>query len=152
MATPTTRLNLFIDLSLGTVPVDIEDPAVYEALINIHNTIEALSFASVNDSEGGFAGYLARERAIFPITADYNITNLDRTILIDASANDVTAFLPAASAVTGFFYDIKCIDDTFTAAFDTIGADEMDGETAAFELILHETVTVKSDGANWWII
>lgn len=152
MATPSTRLNIFIDLNLGTVPLEIEDSAVYEALVNIHNTIEALSFASINDSEGGFAEYLARERSIITITTDYNITNVDKTIKVDASANDVTSFLPTASAVTGYVYEFKCVDDTFTATIDTVGADKLDGSTAAFELILHESITVKSDGTDWWII
>lgn len=153
MATPSTRLNILLDLHLGTVPSDIQDPAVYEALINIHNTLETLAFTSVGESEeGGFTEYLARERAISVITTNYNITSADKTILLDASANTVTGVLPTASAVTGYVYEIKCVDDTFTATVDTVGADKLDDSAAVFELILHESITVKSDGTDWWII
>ena len=89
--------------------------------------------------------------AISTKLADYTITEDDSMVLLDGTANTVTATLPTAVGITGREYSIKCIDDTFTTDFATNGAEEVDGSSVNIGLINMEVITVKSDGANWWI-
>jgi len=83
-------------------------------------------------------------------TADYTILDDDHTILIDGTSNTVTITLPNASTVTNNVYNIKCINDTFTV--DISSAQNIDGDSANIELINMESITLQSDGSNWWII
>ncbi len=151
MADPSTEYENAVDLTLGNVP-QVEDPEVYEALLTIHNAIETLATTSVTVIGGELADFLVKFRNIIEITADYIPSLLDGTILIDASANNVTVTLPSAAAVPGYRYDIKVIDDTNAAAVTSGAGDLLDEDAADFEMILHETITVKSDGTDWWII
>lgn len=149
---PTTEYENAVDLTLGNVPNDITDPAVYQALLTIHNAIETLADGSITIIGGEFLDFITKFRATIVATADYSPTLLDGTILIEASANDVTITLPAANTVPGYRYDIKVINDTNIAAVAPTAGDLLDDDAADFEMILHETITVKSDGTNWWII
>lgn len=150
--TPTTEYENAVDLTLGNVPQDITDPEVYEALLIIHNAIEALAEGSITIIGGILDDFITKFRATIVADADYAPTILDGTIFIDASANNVTVTLPIASEVPGYRYDIKVIDDTNVAAVVPTAGDLLDTEAADFEMILHETITVKSDGTDWWII
>jgi len=149
---PTTEYENAVDLTLGNVPNNITDPAVYDALLTIHNAIESLADGSITIIGGEFLDFITKFRATIVVTADYSPTLLDGTIFIDASANDVTITLPIASEVPGYRYDIKIIDDTNVAAVAPTAGDLLDDDAADFIMYLHETITVKSDGTDLWII
>jgi len=84
--------------------------------------------------------------------ADYTATNDDNTILAKALTNTITITLPTAIDNTGKVFTIKCIDDTFTVDVETLGIQEIDGSSSNFVLYLHEALTLRCDGANWWLI
>ena len=152
MTTPSTQFESLVDLGLDIVPQEIEDRAVYEALVNIHNAIEAITYSATGVGAGGFADFLARYLAITTKTASYGLTAADRTIFIDSSVEEVTILLPTASALTGYEYAIKCIDDTNGALVATTAPDKLDDSSVDFSLYLHESIVVRSDGTDWWII
>ena len=85
-------------------------------------------------------------------TSDYTATIYDYTILADGTSNTVTITLPTAVGITGRIYNIKCIDDTSVCDVDPNGTEEIDGVSTNFDLINGESITIQSDGANWWII
>lgn len=92
---------------------------------------------------------------IYPLATkvtDYTATTSDYTILVDTNSGNVTITLPAAASNTGRVFVIKCIDATNTCDIDPNGTEEIDGDNSNFELILHETIMIQSDGSNWWII
>ena len=85
-------------------------------------------------------------------TTNYTLNDEDYTILLDGTSNTVTATLPTAVGITGRIYNIKCIDDTNQCDIDPDGIEEIDSNNANFILTKHETITIQSDGSNWWII
>lgn len=89
---------------------------------------------------------------ITTITSDTTLTDDHFTVLIDATSNDVTASLPAASGCTRRIYKIKRIDNSaYTADVDGDGTETIDGELTR-ELLQYECITVQSDGSTWHII
>jgi hypothetical protein len=90
--------------------------------------------------------------SIINTNVDYTIGRIDDTILLDGSNNTVTAFLPTAIGIKGEIYNIKCIDDTFACDVETDGTEEIDDDSANFDLIKDEVINIQSDNVNWWII
>ena len=57
MASPTNTYDSLIDLSLGHVPTDIQDPAVYKELLDIHNALERMVAAFTDSTPGIVASH-----------------------------------------------------------------------------------------------
>jgi len=75
-------------------------------------------------------------------------------ILVDASDNDITITLPAASANPGRYYYIKKIDSSgnkVTIKGDT-ATETIDGEDDIDINLQYAYVAVLCDGTEWWII
>lgn len=83
-------------------------------------------------------------------TGDHTITSDDYTIMADASSSAVTLTLPS-SPEAGRIYHIKCIDNTNTVTLDSNG-NNIDGDSSNIILIEYETITVQSDGSDWYIL
>lgn len=82
------------------------------------------------------------------ITNNYNITTNDMVILANAS---LTATLPViTSVVTGKTYTIKKISNSGTVII--TGASNIDGNTSVTLNQQYQSITITSDGSNWWII
>lgn len=79
------------------------------------------------------------------------LDNLERlTTLVDTTAGDVTETLPAASASEGQILRYKK-----TAGANVVilsAAEGIDGSTTASFSRLYESVSVQSDGTQWWIV
>ena len=54
--------------------------------------------------------------------------------------------------ITGRMYTITCIDDTFTVDVDPDGSEEINGDSANFELLNGESITIQSNNVGWRII
>ena len=122
----------------------------------------------VNDPDGLFSGVLQQTivtdgnlfgtvvgEYLAPFTtktANYTITTADHTILIDASISVVTLLMPTAIGVAGREYDIKKIDSSRNVvSIVAYGDEEIDGDGSINLTNQYEAITLKSDGANWWI-
>ena len=82
------------------------------------------------------------------ITATTVVTARSGTILVDTTAGDVTVTLPA----NGLTYRIKRITagaNTLTVA---TAAGDIDGAATATIATQYESITLKSDGADYWIV
>ena len=91
----------------------------------------------------------------FPISTHTSDITLDAThysVLLDGGSNTVTGSLPTAVGIKDRIYNLKCIDETFACELAADGSEEIDGSTDNISLSLMETVSVQSDGANWWIM
>ena len=90
------------------------------------------------------------------ITSDTNIdlTYESQTILIDASSNDVTANLDAAATLgSGYTITFKRVDSTDNLVrIDPNGSETIDGITTFDINEQYESVTIKCDGSNWYVI
>ena len=77
----------------------------------------------------------------------------NRTIFADASSGDITIDLPTASGIGGRIYNIKKIDTTSNkVVLNPSGSETIDGELTVDIIRAYESVTLQSDGANWYII
>ena len=150
--------NSATDIHLGNVPVGIEDPVVYEAILNVHSAIEAL-LTSFDDTETGYAAtvnwleaYVVARTKVVLVTADYTVTVLDGTMLVDTTSGEVTVTLPTAIGISGTRYVIKHTVAVGIAVVAAFGSEEIDSETNDFELYPDESIVLQSDGTGWNVI
>jgi hypothetical protein len=83
----------------------------------------------------------------------YTVGSTDTVIFADATSNNITVTLPAASGVTGYRFYIKRIDSSgHTVTISRSGSDTIDGMTS-FTLDLQYTAfAVVSNGSAWYIL
>ena len=90
---------------------------------------------------------------VVAVSADYTATLADEVILVDASSAAVTITLP--SPTKGHVLIIKKIDssaNTVTVQVADTTTQTIDGATSQTLSTQWESVTVVSDGTNWYII
>lgn len=114
---------------------------------NTDNTIQFLSSGSVTAAEFG--------RLAVSTTAatgsTYTVLSTDHVILANNSGGVAVALISAASAGDGFRLVIK---NTGTGAvtIDADGAETIDGALTAILTNQYESITIVSDGSNWFIL
>lgn len=86
-------------------------------------------------------------------TANYTATLDDHTIACNASGGAFTITLPLASGAIGQILNIKKIDSSANAiTVDGASAETIDSGATASLTVQYESITVQSDGTEWWII
>jgi hypothetical protein len=86
-------------------------------------------------------------------TANYTITTDDSTIIADATAGSITITLPPAASAAEFKFDIKKKDSSAnTVTIDADGAETIDGAATYVITIQYQSVTIQSDGTDWWVL
>lgn len=91
--------------------------------------------------------------AIITVTSDYEIKPTDRIVLGDASAAAVFLDLPSAVGQAGLLFNIKRISSGDNDLIIRAAPGEtLDGESAIPLLLQWESMTVVSNGANWYIM
>ena len=131
--------------------------ATRKALIVQGYASQSANLQEWQDSSENILASISSGGAIsLPITTQTTTTltlgTTHHTVLCDCTSNTVTITLPTAVGITGRIYNIKCINDTYACSVDGTASETIDGSTDAITLINMETITVQSDGANWWII
>jgi len=81
-------------------------------------------------------------------TSDYPITTGDSVILANGA---ITITLPTAVGITGKQFTIKNITAASTVTIATTSSQTID-DIAPGVIVSHTSLTVVSDGANWWIL
>ena len=109
--------------------------------IGINTSLPICTF----DLNGGFAANLVAK------TANYTATTSDHTIICGAGNETFTVTLMAASGVTGFILNIKNIG-TGTITVDANGSETIDGATTNSLSAQYDSITIQSDGTEWWIL
>ena len=90
--------------------------------------------------------------AIRTEVANYTVQIGDGTILVDASAGEVTiTLLPVADADN--YYNIKKIDTTVNRVIiETDAAETIDGDASVDITAAYESLQLITDGSNWFVI
>lgn len=84
-------------------------------------------------------------------TDDYTILSSDSTVLFDATAKNVTATLPDATALTGKIFFVRK-DDSGTKTLTIVPDLKISGVLSTLVLNYVKTIKVQSDGTNWVVI
>ena len=114
--------------------------AEYDAITPDSNTLYFISDESTNSPV---------VNPIKTVTSNYTITDTDHTVLVSGSAS-TNITLPSAVNNSNYVYNIKNITTGAVAISGTVGLIDLTGS-----LIINskfESVTVQSDGSNWYII
>ena len=86
-------------------------------------------------------------------TTDYTLTASDTVILGNASGGDVVITLPLATIASGYRFCIKKTDSSAnTVSITCSGGNTIDGSTSAVISVQYLSITIVSDGSNWFII
>jgi hypothetical protein len=86
-------------------------------------------------------------------TANYTIATSDTVVLADATSGSVTITLPTASSASGYRFFIKRIDNSANSvSVQRQGSDTIDGATSQSLSLQYMSITVVSNGSNWYII
>jgi len=73
------------------------------------------------------------------------------TLLCDATSNTITILLPSTGDVReGIIFTIKVINANNTVTVTPDGLEEINGSNSSITLALNESITIQSDGSNWW--
>jgi hypothetical protein len=91
--------------------------------------------------------------SIITVTTAYTLKITDRWVLVDATAAPVIVTLPAAFVMKGRDFSFKKIDVSANAmTIDAAGTETIDGALIFVTAVAYVSVTIVSNGANWWII
>lgn len=91
------------------------------------------------------------KEAIISPTGDTTLTLDDDMVLVDTSGGAVTITLPPAADAVNKVYTIKNADTGANAVtVDGDGSETIDGSTTAVLGAL-DSITIVSDGTEWWI-
>lgn len=86
-------------------------------------------------------------------TGAYTLTSTDSTVICDATSGAFTITLPTAVGISGMLYNIKKIDATGNAiTIATASSQTIDGTITKSLNMRYESITVQSNGTNWYIL
>jgi hypothetical protein len=117
-----------------------------ELIEYIRRIEDALTSAKSEESESE-AG-----EAVAPVTITSTtvLSSANETVLVDASSGAVSVVLPNPGT-SGQIYNIKKIAGANTVSLLPNDTETIDGEVS-WEISLMSTITVLSDGSNWYIL
>ena len=103
-----------------------------------------------NDPNSTFEVIGSVAKSISAKSADHTATTSDYTLLLNASSNNVTITLPAASGITGRIYVFKRADGSGNSAeIASNGSETIDNSTDNVPLSAGQAITLQTDGAGW---
>ncbi len=87
------------------------------------------------------------------VTASYTVLMGDYAILCDASSAALTVTLPSALGVRSQVFHIKKVDSSgHSVTIVCYGSETLDGLASQSTSTQYESISVVSDGANWYIV
>lgn len=155
---PSASSDSFLDLNLNNTP-QVADSATYRALLDIHNALEiiATKLEDINEgvlnNESIIDGYVSAQLSVTTTAIDYVLVEGEGILLTNASTQDVNVTLPSAAIVrVGTEYTIKQVLGRGHYTFVSSAGGTIDRSSNPLKLILDESIIVKSDGTNWFIV
>ncbi len=98
-------------------------------------------------------------KSILADQSPYTISIEDSTILVNTTGDNITVTLPnltnsiTGSPIKGRIYTIKrIISNSNTLTINTTGSETIDGAADYTTLTLNKSITLQTDGSNWYII
>lgn len=96
--------------------------------------------------------YPSKIGPVTSVTTTYTILTSDETILANTSGGAFTITLPTAVGIAGKEYTIKNIGSPVNAVtVDGDGAETIDGTATRIITSQNDSITVRSDGTEYWI-
>ena len=87
------------------------------------------------------------------VQSDYSIKTTDYSIFADSSHNPRNMYLPDASLIPGKEFNIKKIDSlTYPISIIGYNGQLIDGDSTQIISSPYSSMTIQSNGYNWWII
>jgi len=128
----------------GSLVITGFDPTVAAEASNVHLYIK------FKDAAGNvWTREIDSKPTVAEVTTTYIASSRDEIILADATGGAFNVTLPSPTGRTGFIYRIKKIDSSVNAVT-VVGTIDEDSN---FDLeVQDESITVTSDGTEWWII
>lgn len=98
-------------------------------------------------------GQLSRRPSVKTVVANYTATGGEDVVLIDTTSNDVTVTLPDATRSEGAVYNVKWKADNGKQAYVSAAAGDVEGAAPPYSIAsVQDSVTLVSDGTDWWIV
>ena len=133
--------------SIGGVKIFVASPTVPTP----GNNTDAANKAYV-DSVASGGGVSLNSHTVVTKAAAYTLTDSDEVVLVNAAGATVTVTLPTAVGNTNI-YRIKKIDSSTNAVtIATTSGQTIDGGATASLLVQYVSVSVISNGSNWFVI
>lgn len=86
-------------------------------------------------------------------SANRTLDHTDDTVFADATGGAIVYAIPNAATYTGGTFTIKKIDASAnTVTLTRSGANTIDGATSQVLTLQYESITIRSNGTNWFII
>lgn len=123
-------------------------PPSHELLVNSHEIrIELISDAEDFRFPGDGDLHVVTVTGATTLTAGHDV------VLCNATSAAFTVTLPAAASNTGRRYSIKKIDSSANAVtVDGNGSETVDDSTTRVLSMQYDSISIVSDGTEWWII
>lgn len=151
VASITNAANGEITLSLDSLTTTAIKPGRYvydvEVIANATGNVTRVVEGQIDFSAGASSNLYTP--SIVTKTASYTLKITDSTVLCNASSAPMSITLPAASSVANKIFIIKKIDSTANAVT-IVGT--VDGTVNPTITTQYKTVTVQSNGVNWYDI
>jgi hypothetical protein len=148
--TTRKKVAIYDDSSGATGDIYYRDSSGYFVRLGVGSTGDVLKVAGGLPSWGTVNGTFATSTKT---ATTYTVSGSDTVIFADATSNNITITLPAASGLTGYRFYIKRIDSSGnTVTVQRSSSDTIDGMTS-FTLDLQYTAFgVVSNGSAWYIL
>ena len=89
--------------------------------------------------------------AVITVATNYTVSALDWSVLVNATSSNVTVTLPATTL--GQVFNLKKIDSsTNSCIINTTGGKTIDGSNSITNRTPNASITVQSNGTNWFIL
>lgn len=116
-----------------------------------------ISAAALMDLEQRGAAYVDAQSAVAIKTAAYSMASTDRTILANATAGAFTVTLPTAAGFVGRITVTAVTAGTNKVTVAAVGSQTISGAATvllgtAASGAPFVSVTLVSDGSNWWVV
>ncbi|MFH1715640.1 MAG: hypothetical protein ABH857_05605 [Elusimicrobiota bacterium] len=141
-----------IDPKVGIVPVS-NVPKWNGAVLSTGTIYDVSGNIGIGTSmpSGSFQIKGSFNTTIITVTNDYTVTNNDYVIAADGATNSVRIYLPTAVGVPGRMYEIIATNVTNSVIIDPYNNETINGELTYTFIGQYESITIISDGSNWFI-
>ena len=122
------------------------DPTINYSWTGNHTWSQPTTFSGVVYAESGVI-----RNVLDTNDPTVNVTNENHIIICDPSSNAMTINLPTAVGQMGREFVVKSIDDTNNVTIDPNGSETIDGDTTKIIQTAYASVSIVSNGTNWFI-
>lgn len=144
------KVAIYDDASGATGDTYYRDSSGNFVRLGIGSTGQVLKVASGLPAWGSVSSGFATSTQT---GTSYTVASTDTVVFADATSNNVTVTLPAASGLTGYRFYIKRIDSSaHTVTISRSGSDTIDGLTSFTLDVQYTAFGVVSNGSAWYIL